>query len=43
MMHSDLTQCRVNTDRLLIAPFTAADADDVLPGDHSYANAFYDL
>lgn len=29
MMHSDLTQCRVNTDRLLITPFTAADADDV--------------
>ncbi|EHR89088.1 hypothetical protein SEVCU122_2325, partial [Staphylococcus hominis VCU122] len=29
MIHSDLSQCRVNTDRLLIAPFTAADADDV--------------
>lgn len=29
MNHSDLSQCRVNTDRLLITPFTAADADDV--------------
>ncbi|CAI0751076.1 GNAT family N-acetyltransferase [Serratia ficaria] len=29
MNHSDLSQCRVDTDRLLIAPFTAADADDV--------------
>lgn len=29
MIYSDLTQCRVNTDRLLIAPFTAADASDV--------------
>lgn len=29
MKHSDLSQCRVNTDRLLIVPFTAADADDV--------------
>lgn len=29
MNHNDLSQCRVDTDRLLIAPFTAADADDV--------------
>lgn len=29
MIHSDLSQCRLNTDRLLIAPFTAADADEV--------------
>ncbi|MFI8416364.1 GNAT family N-acetyltransferase [Serratia sp. NPDC078593] len=29
MNHSDLSQCRVNSDRLLMAPFTAADADDV--------------
>ncbi|AHG22450.1 acetyltransferase [Chania multitudinisentens RB-25] len=29
MNHRDLSQCRVNTARLLIAPFIAADADDV--------------
>ncbi|RLM16828.1 GNAT family N-acetyltransferase [Gibbsiella quercinecans] len=29
MIYSDLSQCRLNTDRLLIAPFTAADAEEV--------------
>ncbi|SQJ19206.1 Uncharacterised protein [Serratia rubidaea] len=29
MIHSDLSQCRVNSERLLLTPFSAADADEV--------------
>ena len=42
MNHNDLSQCRVDTDRLLIAPLPQQ-TPTMFTGDHPHSDALYDL